>query len=296
MTISDEKILFSVIIPTYNHARFINKCIDSLISQTYANWEAIIVNNFSVDNTIELIEAYNDPRLIIINFNNNGIIAASRNIGIKNAKGEWICFLDSDDWWKPNKLEICMKKINMNVDFIYHDLTICKDKSFFFVKKRLRGRKLLNPILIDLLVNGNCINNSSVVLRKSLLERIKGINDDPQMVGCEDYNTWIRISQITDKFVYIPLSLGFYKIHSMGISQKDMSIPLRVSSSAFINMLNETQIKRHESILAYWGSEFAFDNNLFDIAKIKLLYSMRNGNFKLSIKSLLLLALIMFKK
>jgi len=295
MTKNNEKISFSVIIPTYNHARFINKCLDSLKSQTYSNWEAIIVNNFSEDNTIELINAYNDNRIKIVNFKNNGIIAASRNIGIKNAKGDWICFLDSDDWWSSNKLQVCCENINENVDFIYHDLTIIRNKSGLFNRKRLRGRKLRNPVLIDLLVKGNYINNSSVVLRRSLIESINGLNEEPQMVACEDYNAWIRISQITDKFVYIPESLGFYMLHDMGNSQKDMSIPLRVASSAFINALNENQLKKRESILAYTGGLYDYKNNQFESARQKFLFGICNGNTMIKIKSLFMLCILCLK-
>lgn len=295
MILTNEKIAFSVIIPTYNHARFINRCLDSLISQTYTDWEAIIVNNFSEDNTIELIEAYKDPRFKIVNFKNNGIIGASRNIGIKKSKSDWICFLDSDDWWLPNKLQVCHENIDENVDLIYHDLTIVRDKSVLFGKKRLRGRKLVNPVLIDFLVKGNCINNSSAVVRKSLLERINGISEDPQIIASEDYNTWLRIAQITDKFVYIPESLGFYILHGLGVSQKDMSNSMIYASSAFINILNESQRKRHESVIAYIEGRFAYNTNLFESAWPKLLYSLRYGNTMVRLKSLYMIGSILFK-
>jgi len=71
--------LVSIVIPTFNHAPLLNRALESVRQQTYQNWEAIVVNNFSTDNTIEVVESFKDPRIKLINFSNNGIIAASRN-------------------------------------------------------------------------------------------------------------------------------------------------------------------------------------------------------------------------
>ena len=105
------KPLVSIVIPTYNHAEFLRLAIQSIIEQTYDNWEIIIINNYSTDTTVELVEKFKEPRIRLINFNNNGVIATSRNIGIKKSRGEWIAFLDSDDIWYPSKLEKCMSII-----------------------------------------------------------------------------------------------------------------------------------------------------------------------------------------
>ena len=134
--------MFSIVIPTYNHGHLLPRCIESIIGQTYEDWELIIVNNASTDNTIEVIEGYQNSKIRYINFNNDEGIAASRNVGIRAAKGDYICFLDSDDWWKENKLEACNRYIN-DYDLIYHDLDIVnahrsKDK----FRKRLYSREI----------------------------------------------------------------------------------------------------------------------------------------------------------
>ena len=110
----------SIVIPTYNHSKFISKALESVINQTYKNWEAIIIDNNSTDNTDKVINQYNDPRIKYLKIDNNGVIAKSRNLGINEAKAEWIAFLDSDDWWTKDKLEVCLSKIDKNIDFIYH--------------------------------------------------------------------------------------------------------------------------------------------------------------------------------
>ena len=143
MTLPDVKQpLVSVIMPTYNHAKFIGKAIGSVLNQTHKNLELIIIDNYSVDNTEEIVKSFNDHRIKYIKFMNNGVIAASRNNGLKIAKGEWVCFLDSDDWWYPKKLET-VQEYTSGSDIIYHNLDIftLHGKSF----RKIKGRKLKPP-------------------------------------------------------------------------------------------------------------------------------------------------------
>ena len=199
--------LISIIIPTYNHAKFISKALNSVISQNYKNWEAIIIDNNSIDQTEKILSRYKDPRIKNIKINNNGIIAKSRNLGIELSKGEWIAFLDSDDWWTEDKLQICVNNINKDVDFIYHDLEVKGLKPKFFIKKKIfKGRQLNRPIFKDLLFGmikeGNAIPNSSVFVRKKIITGIGGISENPNLVASEDYNTWLRVAKTTDNFKY----------------------------------------------------------------------------------------------
>lgn len=89
--------LVSIVIPTYNRAQDLERALKSLLAQTFCDWEALIVDNYSKDNTDELIKSFNDPRMKLFKIHNQGVIAASRNVGIKNAKGGYVAFLDSDD-------------------------------------------------------------------------------------------------------------------------------------------------------------------------------------------------------
>ena len=116
--------LVSVIIPTYNHANFLGKALESVIHQTYNNWEAIVIDNHSTDETNKVIDKFKDSRIQYFKISNDGIIAKSRNFGINVAKGDWIAFLDSDDWWTSDKLENCIENANNQVDLIYHDLEL----------------------------------------------------------------------------------------------------------------------------------------------------------------------------
>src|SRR5262245_23810861 len=89
----------TVVIPTYNCADLLRQALASVVTQTRSDWEAIVVNNASTDNTLVAVAACRDPRIRVIEFRNQGVIAASRNRGITEAQGEWVAFLDSDDLW-----------------------------------------------------------------------------------------------------------------------------------------------------------------------------------------------------
>lgn len=97
--------LVSIITPSYNTARFIGKTIESVLAQTYTNWEMIIVDDCSSDGTDEIVLNYPDPRIRYLKNQKNSGAAVSRNYALREAKGKWIAFLDSDDLWLPEKLE-----------------------------------------------------------------------------------------------------------------------------------------------------------------------------------------------
>ena len=212
--------LFSIIIPTYNHAHFLTRCLDSVLNQTYQNWEAIVVNNFSEDNTIEIVAGYDDPRIRLINNANRGIIAVSRNKGISAAKGDWICFLDSDDWWYFDKLKVSAAYLN-DYDVIYHNLNKYQSINKSFGK--VYGRQLYGEKVKDLLINSNGIPNSSVVIRKTIVDAIGIISEDIDLIAVEDSDYWLRAAMVTNKFKFINKSLGAYWIGiNMSVSEKQI--------------------------------------------------------------------------
>ena len=106
--------LVSIIMPSYNTANYIADSIQSVINQTYSNWELIIVDDCSSDNSTEIIESFHDSRIqLLINSHNSGA-AVSRNYALREAKGRWIAFLDSDDLWHPNKLKLQIEFMECN--------------------------------------------------------------------------------------------------------------------------------------------------------------------------------------
>ena len=99
------KPFFSVIIPTYNHANYLKKALDSVLNQSFNNYEIIVIDDNSTDNTSAVVNSYKN-KIIYKKIINNRIIGKSRNLGIEISKGEWLAFLDSDDEWLKDKLKI----------------------------------------------------------------------------------------------------------------------------------------------------------------------------------------------
>lgn len=118
--------LVSIIMPSYNTGAYIADSIKSIQAQTYQNWELIIVDDCSTDNSMEVIYSFNDPRIKLLKNDRNSGAAISRNYALREAKGKWIAFLDSDDTWVPEKLEkqITFMKAN-NYAFTFTDYRIC---------------------------------------------------------------------------------------------------------------------------------------------------------------------------
>ena len=138
--------LFSIIIPTFNSQKTIKRCIDSVQFQTFKDFEIIVVDNYSTDDTIQIIRTYDNIK--IYQEKNNGIIAHSRNVGIKVSSGKWICFLDSDDWWEKHKLEKVALHTEGN-DFIYHPLMLKYGKFNIIGFNRIIGRQCMNSQIVD---------------------------------------------------------------------------------------------------------------------------------------------------
>jgi glycosyltransferase involved in cell wall biosynthesis len=288
--------LVSVVIPTYNHARYLGRALQSVLDQTYTNWEVIVIDNHSTDNTDEVIASFMDPRVTYLKIHNNGVIAASRNAGIRAAKGKWIAFLDSDDWWANDKLQVCFDCIDEKVDLIYHDLVIIHDQSRPFRQKKVKAWQVKAPVLKDLLLRGNAISNSSVVVRKRLLEKIGGINESVKLIAAEDYNTWLHISKRTNQFLYLPHKLGYYLIHNQGLSKKDMSESYLGAINEFTDVLSSRQQRIVESKAAYMSGRYYYLKNENKVAIIKLLKSLVGGISEVRFKAIFMLMGIVLKE
>jgi glycosyltransferase involved in cell wall biosynthesis len=285
----------SIIIPTYNHGNYIGKCIESIICQTYNNWEAIIVNNNSTDNTIEIIKNFNDNRISVLNINNQGIIAKSRNIGIQHAKGDYIAFLDSDDWWYSNKLDVIMSK-KEDADFIYHHLDIYRnDKK---TNKKHRVRPLKTPVFEDLMINANAITNSSVVVKKNILLKAGSLSEDVELKAVEDYDLWLKISRVTNSFLLIPEYLGGYLIS--GSNSSNISLEMIDKIDAVYNK-NVNYLNKKLKIQAYYTKEYTIGRYLFNLGSYSkalnsFLRSRLSNSFEFKTKSYLMILLSIILK
>jgi len=184
------KPFFSIIIPTYNRAHLIAKAIESVINQTLSSWELIIVDDGSTDNTKEIVDSYNDSRIRYI-FQQNAERSAARNNGIKNSTGTYICFLDSDDYYLPNRLEE-----------LHHEIVKRGNPTAFYYTGILYSRGgVISPrpelsntfIKIQDFIVSAIIGTPQVCIRKSIVAKE---NFNPLFNIGEDMELWLRISEI----------------------------------------------------------------------------------------------------
>jgi glycosyltransferase involved in cell wall biosynthesis len=228
---------------------------------------------------------YSDPRIRYYKIHNLGVIASSRNKGILHASGEWVAFLDSDDWWSKRKLKFCLQR-GHNSDFIYHKLEVKNENNSFFSWKKVVGKNFKKSVFKDLLINGNFIPNSSVLVRRKFLEKISGFNQSVEMAGAEDLNAWLRIAKITNNFLYIPEILGGYLSHNQGISKKDMSIPHKYAVEEFVSALPDNEVKHLIGLIEYIKSRYEMRHKNWIVALRSLKKVMHHGTHKLKIKAI----------
>jgi glycosyltransferase involved in cell wall biosynthesis len=202
--------LVSIVIPTYNRASDLKRALKSVREQTLTDWEAIIVDNHSTDDTDEVVESFNDPRIKFLKIHNHGVIAASRNKGVAESNGDYIAFLDSDDWWTAEKLERSVRYLKNGCDVVYHRLYVVTSNDQIKFSHTTPSRNFTKPVYLDLLINGNAIANSSIVVKADLFKKIGGISEDLDMVAGEDYEGWLRLAKITDRYFLMPEVLGYY--------------------------------------------------------------------------------------
>ena len=270
--------LISIIMPTFNHDNYLSRSINSVLEQEFQNWELIIIDNYSIDCTQQIINSYMDLRIKYFKFNNNGIIAKSRNFGINKSNGDWIAFLDSDDWWNKNKLYECVNLIDRDVDFIYHKLIIFKKKKNIY-SKCVYSRALNKKTTIDLIENGNPIPASSVILRKNLFIDVGCFSENKDLVGIEDYHAWIKLSLKTNKFLYINSKLGYYTIHENNISNKDFTNGKITCLNEFLRFIDNKKLNLILSKIKYES----FLSNKY-ISKSDFFFVMFHSRFMIKIK------------
>lgn len=201
----------SVVIPTYNRSEQLRRCLESLVTQTFRDFEVLVCDDGSTDSTREVASEFRDRLNIYFEaYANFGGPARPRNKGIARARANYVAFLDSDDWWAPTKLEKCVAVLESGHDIVYHDLFAVRCSSQTEFKERILSTGPVHPMFNSLLCTGISIPNSSVIVRKNLLQKIGGISERRDLIALEDYDCWIRLSRLTKNFFRIPECLGYY--------------------------------------------------------------------------------------
>jgi glycosyltransferase involved in cell wall biosynthesis len=183
----------SIIIPAYNSEKYIAETLRSVLAQTYKNYEIIVVDDGSSDGTLSIAKSF-EPKVKVL-VKANGGPASARNLAIKNSKGDYIAFLDSDDLWVEGKLEeqVAFLDENPEVGLVYGEALMFTETQG---EKRI-GDKIgyTSDPSFRLLLFGDYIPNSTVVIRRICLEKVGLLNESRELIGVEDYEYWMRIAK-----------------------------------------------------------------------------------------------------
>jgi glycosyltransferase involved in cell wall biosynthesis len=225
--VQDNEPLISVIMNCYNGERFLREAVDSVLAQTYENWEIIFWDNQSTDKSREIFKSYKDLRMRYFISYKHTTLGQARNLAVENAKGEWLGFLDCDDIWMPNKLEKQLAVINDNSDILG---LVYSEAEYLFEKdigntswgKRLtklsdieKFRILPSGNIFSAMLKNNLVPLVTAMVRRSAFIEVGGLSNDFKQA--EDYELFVKISKHYEA-IAIEDSTCLYRIHENNLS------------------------------------------------------------------------------
>ncbi|GAA65000.1 hypothetical protein P20311_2804 [Pseudoalteromonas sp. BSi20311] len=209
--------LVSIIMPSYNAEKFIRESINSVLEQTYQNWELLITDDVSKDNTVSIVKQYtkNDPRIRLVEQSDNGGAGLARNDSISRAKGKYIAFLDSDDLWVPEKLHKQISFMQKNkIPFSYTGY-----------QKFTGDKQLLGQVIPPSETTYNELLNSNVIGCLTAIYDCQALGKQymPTIRKRQDMALWLNILKLTPKAYGIQASLAYYRV-DVGMSSNKIEI------------------------------------------------------------------------
>ncbi|MCL6414696.1 glycosyltransferase [Aestuariirhabdus sp. Z084] len=276
MTVETDKQCISIIMPSYNSAEYIAHSIESVLSQTYPNWELLLVDDGSSDNSLSIIESYlKDSRIKLLSQQHKGA-AKARNLALQEAKGDYVAFLDSDDWWEAEFLQDMLKTATETGC----DIAYCGWQRTGLPEKlcpRYVPPDYSQGGLMEALMRENVWPIHSALSRRSLLEHLGGFNET--LPCCMDFDLWLRASPDIS-VALVPKVLSYYRFHSSTqiTSQKArlIIVHLEVQLSFLENRpelfqtIPDDQINhwtwdrvRRKAYENFWRGEFTASSQLF---------------------------------
>lgn len=246
--------LISIIMPTYNRLNTIGDAIDSVIEQSYKNWELIIIDDASTDNTAQLVKSYADNRIRYYKNNKNIGANSSRNRGISYAKGKYITFLDSDCKYKKNKLEEQIDTISYGYDMVFCSFEYYKDGKCVIKPIPMEEKDYYDKNLKKILPRNNIIDTSTIFAKRDVFTKVGTF--DESMPRLQDYELAIRIVKNTKvKYMESALVENYFTENSISTNHEAYFI-------AIVQLL-----KMHRDF-------FDDDKNIFEFVCSGLTYCM----------------------
>jgi len=209
--------LFSIITPCYNAAFTVERTLLSVFQQTFKDFEVIVINDGSEDLSLQLINNYasKDPRFKLLNLTKNQGLSNARNLGLNYSSGKYVCFLDADDWWPNDKLEVFKKYFNKGYDFLYSDYIRVNEKT-----KKETYIKVKHEIKYEDLLMFNPIPLSTVAFASDKF----GMNKFRDIKLSEDWIFWLDLFKKKIRPFGINKNLMFYNVDSNSLSSNKLKM------------------------------------------------------------------------
>jgi glycosyltransferase involved in cell wall biosynthesis len=255
----------------FNGEDYIKQSIESIFSQTYENWELIFWDNNSNDKSVEIFKKYHDPRLRFFSSTNHTVLYEARNNAIQKCRGEFLTFLDTDDYWLPNKLQEQIKLFdNEKIGLVYSNYWVVNErllsKRKIFSKKKLPTGKVLDELLLNY-----SVGILTVMLRVKYIKNVKNVfNTTYDLLA--DYDFVINFS-IENEFECIQEPLACYRIH-------DKQTSLKFNAEQIFQMEKWYQSKQKDP---FFSKKKEMSQVLKNINHMKSIKIIINSNFYQSI-------------
>jgi teichuronic acid biosynthesis glycosyltransferase TuaG len=287
--------------PAYNAEKYIAASIESVLTQTYSNWELIVVDDGSTDRTATVVQEFvsRDSRIKYI-FQENGRLGKARNTGIMNATGSLIAFLDSDDLWVPIKLEAQTRAMaENNADVVYSKTYVFRNDHIDDETETLKSLagKFSGPDFFDSLVRRNQIPVLTVLLKRSALDRA-GLFEEGETAasyrGCEDYELWLRLARAGFVFYGMSEVLARYRRHETAMTAMPSNLfkPMLLVVRKHIDQSGLSELEKQRRITGLYRELIAalIDEGKISEAKhfVHELYSWNKNNIVTRLQKLLI--------
>jgi len=221
--------LVTVITPLFNAQDFIGETIESVLDQTYQNWEMIIVDDCSTDNSRDIVKKYEakESRIKLIELEKNfGGPARPRNVGLDISKGDYLAFLDADDVWLKNKLQVQINEMLVNnLDFTSTDSKFIDDNSIDTIINKHKiiifFKKIKRKATLSDVIKGSFISTSSAIVSKNFISKF---DENKDFIGVEDMYLWMKIlNKKNVRYKYIRDKLIKYRVSSASLSERGVN-------------------------------------------------------------------------
>jgi Glycosyl transferase family 2 len=303
--------LVTIVTPTFNHALFIRRCLESVLEQTESCWEQIVVDDGSTDGTAEIVRHFADPRIRYVLQDHRGImrLGDAYDRALSMARGELIAVLEGDDFWPPDKLERQLPAFNdpeivlswgqaAETDAVGHPLRVFPDASLV---ARMQNRSASETV--QSLLKGNYIPACTVICRRTALLAVGGFQQ-PREIPNVDYPTWLELCRV-GSFAPVDHVLGFYRRHDDQVSsvmEREMLRNLSVGT-AFVERLPQVERealglsledarrieRRRRAVLGIAAGRAALRDGRGAAAAAHFRQALRAGNGQTRVKAMLAL-------